>query len=108
MARDLHLSARVAAESACDALQALLEARRDRICAELGEHPRPVAACDVHFNRLLEERTGVCRALDALEALRGAPLARVEDYLRSCAWLDEEARRRVQGLLVPVEAAGRP
>jgi hypothetical protein len=108
MARDLHSSVRVAAESACDALQALLEARRDRICGELGEHPRPVAACDVHFNRLLEDRTGVCRALDALEGLRGAPPARIEDYLRSCAWLDEEEKRRLLSLLVPAEAAGRP
>jgi hypothetical protein len=49
------------------ALRARLEARRDRICAELGEYPRPVAGCDVHYNRLLEERTAVCRELERLD-----------------------------------------
>jgi hypothetical protein len=67
MARDLHPAASThGAESVRDALRALLEARRDAICAELGDYPRPVAACDVHYNRLLEERTAVCRALDQL------------------------------------------
>jgi hypothetical protein len=73
MARDLHSAASAhGAESVRDALRASLEARRDRICSELAAHPRPVAACDVHYNRLLEERTAVCRALDAL---RDAPAA---------------------------------
>jgi hypothetical protein len=97
-------------ESICDALLAHLEARRDRVCAELGAHPRPVAACDVHFNRLLEERTAVCRELDSLQALRGAPSDRIEGLVRSSAVLDEEARRRFIGLLAPasVETATRP
>ena len=70
MARDLRQAATAqGARAARDALRAHLEARRDRICAELGEYPRPVAACDVHFNRLLEERAAVCRELDRLEAL---------------------------------------
>jgi hypothetical protein len=91
MARELHRTASEGEASVRDALRAFLEARRDRICAELGEHPRPVAACDVHYNRLLEDRTAVCRELDRLQALRG----RVEDFVRSCVCLDEEARRRL-------------
>ena len=96
-------------ESICDALRAHLEARRDRVCAELGAHPRPVAACDVHFNRLLEERTAVCRELDSLQALRGAP-GGIEGFVRSSAVLDEEARRRFIELLAPasVETMTRP
>ena len=98
-----------ATESVRDALRGLLEARRDRISAELGEHPRPVAACDVHYNRLLEERTAVCRELDRLQALRGADAGRIDAYLRSCAGLDEESRRRLLASLGPasVGTAGR-
>lgn len=81
MARDLH------PDDVRGALQAFLEARRDRICAELVEYPRPVPACDVHYNRLLEERTAVCRDLDRLDAL------------------DDEARRR---LLARLTAAAQP
>jgi hypothetical protein len=103
MAQDLHPAARAAAESAADALRALLEARRDRICAELGAHPRPVAACDVHFNRLLEERTAVCRELDRLDALQGG----IEAFLASTSCLDDAARRRVLAILER-ERAARP
>jgi hypothetical protein len=106
MARELHQTASEREASVRDALRAFLEARRDRICAELGEHPRPVAACDVHFNRLLEERTAVCRELDRLQALRGG----IEYFVRSCPCLDEEARRRFLALLgrSTVETAARP
>jgi hypothetical protein len=97
-----------AGESVCDALRGLLEARRDRICAELGEHPRPVAACDVHYNRLLEERTVVCRELDRLLALRGADTGRIEAFVRTCAGLDEESRRGLLERLVLIPAAARP
>jgi len=96
-------------ESICDALRSELEARRDRVSAELGAHPRPVAACDVHFNRLLEERSAVCRELDSLQALRGAAGRDIEGFLRSSAILDEAMRRRLLELLAPagVETATR-
>jgi hypothetical protein len=77
MARDLH------PDEMRGALRALLEARRDRICAELAAYPRPVPACDVHYNRLLEERTAVCGDLDRLDSL------------------DDETRRRLLALLPP-------
>jgi hypothetical protein len=91
MARELHL-----AEEVRGALRAFLEARRDRICAELGEYPRPVTACDVHYNRLLEERTAVCLDLERLDALRP------EAFLASASCLDDEARGRFRALLAPV------
>jgi len=96
-------------ESVYAALRAFLEARRDLICVELGEHPRPVAACDVHFNRLLEERTAVCRELDRLQALRDGrvPRTRMDDLLRSSPCLDEAARRRFLSLLARCETGRR-
>ena len=43
--------------------------RRQAIAEEIGRHPRPITACDVHFNRLLEERAALTEQIDRLEAL---------------------------------------
>jgi hypothetical protein len=50
-------------------LRAHLAARRRALAEEIGRHPRPITACDVHFNRLLEERAALSSELDRLEAL---------------------------------------
>ena len=66
-----------------DALEAQLEARRQAISRELGDIPLPAPACDVHFNRLLEERGLVVDTLQALRKLRreSASPARVTAFL---------------------------
>ena len=46
----------------------LLE-RRQAIAEEIGRHPRPITACDVHFNRLLEERATLSEQIDKLDEL---------------------------------------
>ena len=46
----------------------LLE-RREAIAREIARHPRPITGCDVHFNRLLEERAALTEQIDRLEAL---------------------------------------
>jgi hypothetical protein len=48
--------------------KALLE-RRLAIAEEIGRHPRPITACDVHFNRLLEERAELSQQIDRLDEL---------------------------------------
>jgi uncharacterized protein YdcH (DUF465 family) len=55
--------------------KALLK-RRQAIAEEISRHPRPITGCDVHFNRLLEERAALGEEIDRLEALedRGDPL----------------------------------
>lgn len=58
---------------AFDALEAQLEARREAISRELGDIPPPVPACDVHFNRLLEERGLLVDTLQMLRKLRREP-----------------------------------
>jgi hypothetical protein len=45
---------------------ALLE-RRQRLAEEIGRYPRPITACDVQFNRLLEERAQVSAELDRFD-----------------------------------------
>ena len=62
-------------ESLCLEIRSALLERRQRLAEEIGRHPRPITACDVHFNRLLEERAAVAAALDRFDefvaALRG-------------------------------------
>ena len=43
--------------------------RREAIAREIAGHPGPITGCDVHFNRLLEERAELSQAIDRLEAL---------------------------------------
>ena len=43
--------------------------RREAIAWEIARHPRPITGCDVHFNRLLEERAALAEEIDRLEAL---------------------------------------
>ena len=50
-------------------IQELLE-RREAIAREIARHPRPITGCDVHFNRLLEERAAISEEIDRLERLQ--------------------------------------
>jgi hypothetical protein len=56
-------------ESLCLELRGKLVERRQRLAEEIGRHPRPITACDVHFNRLLEERAEVSAALDRFDEI---------------------------------------
>lgn len=62
-------------QSLCAELRSALLERRQELAEEIGRHPRPITACDVHFNRLLEERAALSAALDRFDefvaALRG-------------------------------------
>ena len=51
------------------ALRAHLAGRRRALAEEIGRHPRPITACDVHFNRMLEERAALSSELDRFDAL---------------------------------------
>ena len=62
-----------------------LLARRQRVAEEIGRHPRPITACDVHFNRLLEER-----------ALLSEELDRFDEFVTSSALLTAEAKERIR------------
>jgi hypothetical protein len=60
---------RNAVENAYARLRSELLARREALAREIGRHPRPITACDVHFNRLLEERAALSQELDGVDAL---------------------------------------
>ena len=68
------------------AIRAELASRRRALAEEIGRHPRPITACDVHFNRMLEERAALSSELDRLDAL-----------IESSAVLTPEAKARLLG-----------
>ena len=76
--------------------KALVE-RRQALAEEIGRHPRPITACDVHFNRLLEERAALSQELDRFDAFVSAsPLLTPEakERIRVSAELEALEDRR--------------
>jgi hypothetical protein len=45
-----------------------LVSRRRAIADEIARHPRPITGCDVHFNRMLEERAAISQEIDRFDA----------------------------------------
>jgi len=82
-------------------LQSDLEAKREAISRELCTIPPPVPACDVNFNRLLEDRA---RVVDELQRLRellasGGEADGVLRFCRASACLDEPQKQRIEEIL---------
>lgn len=88
-----------------------LEGRRDQVCQEITNHPTPIPACDVHFNRLLEERTKIFQELGRLEKLQGEVKARkpdialLDDFIGTSEAIDDEERRKLRTALQHVLSA---
>jgi hypothetical protein len=72
-------------EALCLQIRAELLERRQRIAEEIGRHPRPITGCDVHFNRLLEERAALSAALD-----------RFDEFVAASAVLTAEAKSTIR------------
>jgi hypothetical protein len=90
-----------ACEQALDAMQAALDAARTAISRELCDIPPPVPACDVNFNRLLEDRSRLADALQSLARLRagGADRAALLAFCRTAGGLNADVRERMEALL---------
>ena len=72
-------------EALCREIRGILLARRRQLAEEIGRHPRPITACDVHFNRLLEER-----------ALLSEEIDRFDQFIASSAVLTEQTKERIR------------
>jgi hypothetical protein len=57
-------------------IEAHLEAERQRIYDEIKTYPRPIPACDLQFNHLLEKRAGISQELDRMHELAKESLGR--------------------------------
>jgi hypothetical protein len=90
-----------AVESAWECIKHHLECERRRICEEIKTYPRPIPACDVQFNALLEERTGVFEELRLLQkidfdsAICNDVLIGLHDFVQSSRFLGDEAKQQI-------------
>jgi hypothetical protein len=98
---DLTQSKGISHTALANAMQAHLETLRESICHELATIPPPVPACDVNFNRLLEDRAGVVDELQKLAKLRAAAYGATDllGFARACAWLDSGMKARIEQVL---------
>lgn len=78
-----------------------LDGRRQAISRELCSIPPPVPACDVNFNRLLDERARVVDELQALARLRAsqADAGQVLAFCRASTGLDAASRATIEAQL---------
>ena len=96
-----------AIERACAAMHTELNALREAINRELYTIPPPVPACDVNFNRLLEDRARVVDELQKLARLRASQAGRDElvAFCRASGVLDARGKSRIETILRGVAAA---
>ena len=82
-------------------VRARLDALRAAISRELCSIPPPVPACDVNFNRLLEDRARAVDELQRLEKLcaQGPDEEALRSFCRRSACLDADTRAQVEALL---------
>jgi hypothetical protein len=99
-----------ALDRALETMQAALDAVRQSISRELATIPPPVPACDVNFNRLLDDRAKVVDELQALARLRadGPDRERILAFCRTANGLDAQSELAVETILgAPGAIAGR-
>ncbi|MGH8636215.1 MAG: hypothetical protein ACREUX_07525 [Burkholderiales bacterium] len=91
-----------AIERACVAMQAELNALREAISRELCTIPPPVPACDVNFNRLLEDRARVTDELQTLARLRTSQAGRDQlvAFCRASSALDARGKAQIEAILL--------
>jgi hypothetical protein len=77
-----------------DLAQVELDRHREAISRELCTIPPPVPACDVNFNRLLEDRSRVIDELQQLRRLRAAgdSPAAILEFCQASAYLSQDTK----------------
>jgi hypothetical protein len=102
MNRDLE---RTLAESGWQRIRDHLANEEQRIREEIKNYPRPIPACDLQFNQLLEQRARISREWDRLHEASSEslacpdPMGCLQEFLRSSATLDEGAKRELTSFL---------
>ena len=76
-----------------------LEGVKAPINRAIRDTPPPIPCCDARFNHLLEERSGIARELNRLEAAcsqefgPGREAGAIADFLRTSPYIDEVTAR---------------
>jgi hypothetical protein len=92
-------------ESAWQRIKAHLEQEKQRIYGEIKHYPRPIPACDLQFNQLLEERAGISQELQRVheavgESLGcGDPRKALADFLNSSRYVDDRTKGLIRSSL---------
>jgi hypothetical protein len=91
--------------SVWERIRGYLENEKRRIDEEIKNYPPPIPACDVQFNRLLEERTRVSEELRRMHEAReeshrcGHSVELLNEFIRSSSCMDDEAKQRMSSYL---------
>ena len=103
---DMHEERSLAIQAIANRVQRCLETVRESISRELCAIPTPVPGCDVHFNRLLEDRSKVVDELQRLTQLRSqaASTDALLQFVGSCTSLDRETADQFMRELSTVRA----
>jgi regulator of replication initiation timing len=92
-------------ESVWGRIERHLDAEYDRVNGEIKRYPRPIPACDLQFNYLLEQRSRLAQELERLREAAGesfqaaAPKKLIEEFLRSSTSITDEVKHTVVSLL---------
>jgi hypothetical protein len=87
--------------AAWEKIRTQLENEYHRIYQEIKSYPRPIPACDVEFNYLLEERARISQEIERLrEASKESlpcsePVERLEAFVRASRYLDRETKESI-------------
>jgi hypothetical protein len=88
------------AASVWDRIKAHLLDERHRIAEEIKNYPRPIPACDLQFNHLLERRASLSRELARLDEAAAESLRcrnaveLLDEFLRSASHMDDAVKER--------------
>jgi hypothetical protein len=88
-------------------IRAHIEAERQKIHQEIKNYPRPIPACDLQFNHLLEKRAGICQDLDRMdEAARARAetddtLTLLAELIRSFSCIGPEMKAKITSAVAP-------
>jgi len=90
-----------AVEALGEKIQAHLESEQHRNYEEIKNYPKPIPACDVQFNDLLEQRNGIAAEMDRLQQTMQAsretkdPNSLVAEFIISCRFLNHKAKQQL-------------
>lgn len=79
-----------------------LERIRKPIFAELRDYPQPIAGCDQQFNHLSEQRDGIFRELERLDAIRnqrrapGDETVAIDAFIAASPFIDDAAGQKIR------------
>src|SRR5437879_2091569 len=91
--------------AAWDTILAYLRREKARVLDEIRAYPTPIPRCDAQFNHLIEKRERLFQELARLDAAAGPSTgagdeaARIEEFIDSSGYLDDDAKLRLKSAL---------